>query len=114
MNQTGLGVVKAAVSLLRGEDLTAVPDMLIADEIHDLHWALEQLHGELLRRLAVFDSHAGALPAGHLTTASWLREYCLMTAAQAKHHVGASRAVRDGTPVGEALERGDISMAQAA
>jgi hypothetical protein len=76
----GLAAVKAAIAVLRSEDPGSATDIGLAAELHDLHWAMEQLNGEWLRRLAAFDARGGAVADGHLTTASWLREQCLLTA----------------------------------
>ncbi len=113
MEQTGLGAVQTAVQLLRAEDVSQRDSLSLAAELHDLHWLMEQLGGEFLRRLAAFDANGGALADGHLTTASWLRDQCLLTPAAASQRVAGARAVRDETPVGNALAEGAISLAHA-
>jgi hypothetical protein len=109
----GLAAVKAAIAVLRSEDPGSATDIGLAAELHDLHWAMERLNGEWLRRLAAFDGRGGAVADGHLTTASWLREQCLLTPGAANQRVESARAVRERTPVGEALRIGEISMTHA-
>src|ERR1039457_869682 len=77
-------------------------------DLIDIRRAIDRLEAEFIRRLHRFDQAHGALADGGVSTVSWLRAHCGVTAKAAAYRVHLSRtlgelpATLDGARAGRA------------
>lgn len=109
----GLAALVAAVDTLGMDDLTTRPVGVLADRLVELHKQLARLQGEIARTVAATDSVSGGQIDGHVSTASWLRGACVLTASHASGLVKTARCLRGRPAIAAALAAGRISYPHA-
>src|ERR1700694_1133951 len=72
--------VDDAVDALVDESIDGVSTHALGDDLIDIRQAIDRLEAEFLRRLHRFDRAHGALADGGVSTVSWVRAHCGMTA----------------------------------
>jgi hypothetical protein len=83
--------LRSVVEQLRGESLPELPDARIEEDFAELHWAMEQLEVERLRRLAEIDRRRLFEREGNLSSASWLATRFKVAWGTAREEVPGSR-----------------------
>jgi hypothetical protein len=83
----------AAVDALVGESIDGCSTDALGADLVDIRRAIDRLEAEFLRRLHRFDRAHGALPDGGVSTVSWLRARCAMTAKAAAYRVHLARTL---------------------
>jgi Domain of unknown function (DUF222)/HNH endonuclease len=81
------GVVDAVVA----EDIDALSDAALSDDLVALTRSVERLEAEVIRRVQRFHQRRVAASSG-VSTVSWLRAACRMTARSAAHRVHLAQA----------------------
>lgn len=105
----GLAALAAAIDGLNAEDVSGLPVGVLAEDLVALNRQLARLQGEAARRVAVLDTKSGGLIEGHVSTASWLRSACSLSASQASGLVRTARVLRDRPASAAMLAAGRIS-----
>lgn len=98
-----------AVTALDAQDVAKLPDAVLRDELVELLVALNQVHAQVVRRVAVFDSRGLSINDGCRTAKSWLRAFGRMSDAAAGAWVKAGRLLRQLPRLAEAATAGRVS-----
>jgi hypothetical protein len=98
---------------LLGQDVSGSDDLSLADDLTVLQLARNLLDAEFLRRLAVFDARGGAATDHALSTQSWLRSQCRLSATAARGRVVVARRLREAGPLADVMVSGQISYEHA-
>src|ERR1700674_916112 len=85
--------VHDAVDALVDESIDGVSTQALGDDLIDIRRAIDRLEAEFLRRLHRFHNARGALADGGVSTVSWLRARCGMTAKAAAYRVHLARTL---------------------
>ena len=89
------------------------PDGQLADELRLLQVMRNWLDGRFARTLGVFDARGGAGSEHALSSQSWVRQHCHVSATTAAGRVSVARRARDSDRLAAALESGAISYEHA-
>lgn len=100
-----------AVESLVSESIDRLPDSALGEDLVDIRRQIDRLEGEFLRRLHRFDASHGALADGAVSTVSWLRARCGVTAKTAAHRVGMARVLAELPKATESLCAGRAPFA---
>jgi hypothetical protein len=84
-----------AVDGLAEEPIDNLSDNALGRDLVDIRRQIDRLEAEFMRRLHRFDRNHGALADGAVSTVSWLRGTCDVTAATAAHRVGMARVLAE-------------------
>src|ERR1039457_3127157 len=82
-----------AVDVLVDESIDDVSTHALGADLTDIRRAIDRLEAEFIRRLHRFDQAHGALADGAVSTVSWLRAHCGMTAKAAAYRVHLARTL---------------------
>jgi hypothetical protein len=82
-----------AVNVLVDESIDDVSTHALGADLIDIRRAIDRLEAEFIRRLHRFDQAHGALADGGVSTVSWLRAHCGMTAKAAAYRVHLARTL---------------------
>ena len=82
-----------AVNVLVDESIDDVSTHALGADLIDIRRAIDRLEAEFIRRLHRFDQAHGALADGAVSTVSWLRAHCGMTAKAAAYRVHLARTL---------------------
>ena len=82
-----------AVDVLVDESIDDVSTHALGADLIDIRRAIDRLEAEFIRRLHRFDQAHGALADGGVSTVSWLRAHCGMTAKAAAYRVHLARTL---------------------
>src|ERR1700686_2113509 len=85
--------VDGAVDALVGESIDEFSTHALGDDLIDIRRAIDRLEAEFVRRLHRFDGGHGALADGGVSTVSWVRAHCGMTAKVAAYRVHLARTL---------------------
>jgi len=85
--------VDDAVDALVDESIDGVSTHALGADLIDIRRAIDRLEAEFLRRLHRFHNARGALADGGVSTVSWLRARCGMTAKAAAYRVHLARTL---------------------
>src|SRR6202165_1561536 len=85
--------VHDAVDALVDESIDGVSTHALGADLIDIRRAIDRLEAEFLRRLHRFHNARGALADGGVSTVSWLRARCGMTAKAAAYRVHLARTL---------------------
>jgi hypothetical protein len=99
---------------LVAEELHAVPDATLAEDIVALRADINRREAELIRRLAAFDARGAAGSDGSVSTAAWLRTRLGMSAAESSDRVRTARALRRLPRTAAEFSAGSLSYRHAA
>lgn len=99
-----------AVDGLAEEPIDNLSDHALGSDLVDIRRQIDRLEAEFLRRLHRFDRNHGALAEGAVSTVSWLRGTCGVTAATAAHRVGMARALAELPKAMDSLRAGRSSF----
>ncbi|HEX4755012.1 MAG TPA: DUF222 domain-containing protein, partial [Candidatus Dormibacteraeota bacterium] len=99
-----------AVDGLASESVDNLSDHALGSDLVDIRREIDRLEAEFLRRLERFDRKHGALSEGAVSTVSWLRSTCGVTAAAAAQRVSMARVLADLPMAMESLRRGRSSF----
>lgn len=80
-----------AVDALAGEDVGALTDVALGEDLIELRRHIDRLELEFSRRLHGFDTRRGWVGTGATSTVAWLRCACRLSAAAAVQHVDVAR-----------------------
>lgn len=94
-------------------DLGSRTDGQLADDLRAMQLMRNRLDGEIARRLGVFDARGGAGSEHALSTQSWVRHNCLVSAATAAGRVALARRLRTESPLQRGLRSGSLSYEHA-
>ena len=86
-------------------------DSTLGEDLVDIRRQVDRLEGEFLRRLHRFDRSHGALADGAVSTVSWLRARCGITAKTAANRLGMARVLADLPKTAASLCAGRASFA---
>jgi hypothetical protein len=101
--------LRSALEALGAEDLRALADGALAEDLLELHRARDLLEAELLRRLREFDRRGGWNRDGHLSASSWLADRAGISHSDAAGEVRMARALEAMPCTRESLLAGDVS-----
>src|SRR5450756_882670 len=116
---TGSGAVDAGcldpmLDRLLAVEVAGLPDEALAADLVGLRVAVSRLESEFARRLVVFDRRGAAGVTGAVSTATWLRGACRLSAGEASERVRTPRVLADDLAASaDALAGGIISYAHA-
>ena len=82
-----------AVDVLVDESIDDVSTHALGADLIDIRRAIDRLEAEFIRRLQRFHHARGALADGAVSTVSWLRAHCGMTAKAAAYRVHLARTL---------------------
>ena len=82
-----------AVKGLVDESIDDVSTHALGADLIDIRRAIDRLEAEFIRRLQRFHHARGALADGAVSTVSWLRAHCGMTAKAAAYRVHLARTL---------------------
>jgi hypothetical protein len=82
-----------AVDALVGESIDGFSTLALGEDLIDIRRAVDRLEAEFLRRLHRFHNERGGQDDGGLSTVSWLRHRCGMTAKAATYRKHLARAL---------------------
>lgn len=99
-----------AVDTLAAEALHNLSDHALGSDLVDIRRQIDRLEAEFMRRLHRFDRNHGALADGAVSTVSWLRGTCGVTAATAAQRVGMARVLAELPKTMESLCAGRSSF----
>jgi hypothetical protein len=99
-----------AVDGLAGEPIDNLSDHALGSDLVDIRRQIDRLEAEFMRRLHRFDRNHGALAEGAVSTVSWLRGTCGVTAATAAHRVGMARVLAELPKTMDSLRAGRSSF----
>jgi hypothetical protein len=77
------------------EDIDGLADAALGNDLVSLRRVLDRIEAEFIRRLERFDRQHGALAEGAVSTVSWLRSTCGLTAGAAADRVRMARRLAD-------------------
>ena len=115
----GLGGLAEVVEELAAQDLTTLPDAIVAARVLALRGLLERLEGQWLKELATVDQRGAAgaeLGTPAPSTAGWLRAQARISPGTAGQRVRLARALHRGPlpATAAALAAGQVSVGHAA
>ncbi len=99
-----------AVDVLAAQPIDGLSDDALGEDLVDIRRQIDRLEGQFLRRLHRFDSNKGALADGAVSTVSWLRARCRVTAKLAAHRVRMCRVLAELPLAAESLCAGRASF----
>jgi hypothetical protein len=88
------GELRAALAVLAAEDVPAMPDVMLRQQVLDLLVACNELHAQLVRRVAHFDIRGLSTDDGCRSTKAWLRAFGRRSPTAAKGLVGQGQLLR--------------------
>src|SRR3954453_734589 len=105
--------LRSAIDGLGAIDVADMPAPALGEHLQDLMEARNKLDGQIERALAVFDSRGYCETDGAVSSASWLRGRCRVSASEASTRVKIARGLRDLPATAAALEAGAIALSHA-
>jgi hypothetical protein len=106
----GKSRVQEAVDALVSESIDEFSTHALGDDLVDIRRAIDRLEAEFLRRSHRFDRAHGALADGGVSTVSWLRSHCGMTAKAAAYRVHLARTLGELPATLESARAGRASF----
>jgi len=104
----------SAIDELAVENLDALDDAQLPDDLVELRRAIDRLEAEWLRRVAVFDRRGAWQKDGALSAPAWLRHRCRLSPGAAQERVTVARRLADDLlETAAALATGEIGYAHA-
>jgi len=103
-----------AVDVLAAQPIDGLSDGALGEDLVDIRRQIDRLEGQFLRRLHRFDSNHGALADGAVSTVSWVRARCRVTATLAAHRVRMARQLAELPLASESLCAGRASFTNVA
>lgn len=98
------------VDNLAQESIDQLPDSALGDDLVGIRRQMDRLEAQFLRRLHRFDRNHGAAAEGAVSTVSWLRGRCGITARSAVHRVRMARVLAELPEAMESLSAGRASL----
>ncbi len=95
---------------LAQEAIDQLPDSALGDDLVGIRRQMDRLEAQFLRRLHRFDRNHGAAAEGAVSTVSWLRGRCGITARSAVHRVRMARVLAELPEAMESLSAGRASL----
>src|SRR5450756_289273 len=93
------GCLDPMLDRLLAVEVAGLPDEALAADLVGLRVAVSRLESEFARRLVVFDRRGAAGVTGAVSTATWLRGACRLSAGEAGERVRTARVLADDLPV---------------
>jgi hypothetical protein len=106
-----MSTLRSAVEELQADDLGAIDDDALEDDLAEVLRAADLLHGEALRRIAEVERRSIFTRDGHLSITSWLVHRFRLAFSVAAGDVRAARALRSMPATRRALASGEIGTA---
>ena len=103
--------LRSVVDEMAGEDLAFVGDRQIEDDLVELDQQMGRLSAQRSRRLAEIDRRSSYEDQGYLSTTSWLRDRCRISAREATKRVHRARALSSMPFTAAAYQDGDLATA---
>jgi hypothetical protein len=103
--------LRSALDELASEDLPAIEDRQLEDDVIELHGAIECLEAQWLRRVAELDGRGLYASHGFLSAAAWLVDRCRMAAGAARERVRVARLLGRMPHTEAAFGCGELSYA---
>jgi hypothetical protein len=100
----------AAVDALAAARIDTLSDKALGDDLMAIRRQIDRLEAEFLRRVHPFDRHHGALADGAVSTTSWLRSNCGVTASTAAQRVHMARVLAELPKTMSSLSEGRASF----
>lgn len=108
-SQGTVAALAAGIAQLDAEDIPALPDAVLRQQLLDLLAAVNQLHAQVARRVAAFDARGLAVEDGCRSAKSWLRAFGRISGTAAGAWVKAARLLRQLPALAAAAAAGKIS-----
>lgn len=100
--------LRSVVDELAGEDLAGVHDRQLEDDLVELNQQITRLSAQRSRRLAEIDRRGTYESLGYLSTTSWIRDRCRISAREATTRVHRARSLSHMPATSAAYEAGDL------
>jgi hypothetical protein len=100
--------LRSVVDELAGEDLAGVANRQLEDDLVELNLQISRLSAQRSRRLVEIDHRGTYEDLGYLSTTSWLRDRCRISAREATKQVHRARSLGQMPATSAAYEAGDL------
>jgi len=101
--------LRSVVDELAGEDLAWVEDRQLEDDLVELDLQITRLGAQRSRRLAEIDRRGTFQERGYLSTTSWVRDRCRISAREAARQVHRARSLMAMPTTATAYEDGELT-----
>ncbi len=102
--------LRSIVDELAVEDLARLEDRQLEDDLVEIDLQIVRLTAQRSRRLAEIDRRGSYKDSGYLSTTSWLRDRCGISARESAKRTHRARALTHMPDTSDAFRRGEIGV----